>query len=137
MAISLASLRRGGDTRPPRFLICGVAGVGKTKLAADAPNPIFLQTEDGLGRIDAATFGLLRNFDAVMEALGSRRLPLPLRRRPSRPLWCWWSLISPRGFFGPGRELGHCTGRARCLRAWARLVLSVKLRKQWNCARCG
>ena len=71
MAISLASLRRGGDTRPPRFLIYGVAGVGKTKLAADAPSPIFLQTEDGLGRIDAATFGLLRNFDAVMEALGS------------------------------------------------------------------
>ncbi len=71
MAISLASLRRGGDTRPPRLLIYGVAGVGKTKLAADAPNPIFLQTEDGLGRIDAATFGLLRNFDAVMEALGS------------------------------------------------------------------
>jgi DNA repair protein RadD len=65
MAISLASLRRGGDTRPPRLLIYGVAGVGKTKLAADAPNPIFLQTEDGLGRIDAATFGLLRNFDAV------------------------------------------------------------------------
>jgi hypothetical protein len=71
MAISLASLRRGGDTRPPRILVYGVAGVGKTQLAADAPNPVFLQTEDGLGRIDAATFGLLRSFDAVMEALGS------------------------------------------------------------------
>jgi hypothetical protein len=71
MAISLASLRRGGDTRPPRILVYGVAGVGKTQIAADAPNPVFLQTEDGLGRIDAATFGLLRSFDAVMEALGS------------------------------------------------------------------
>lgn len=71
MAISLASLRRGGETRPPRILVYGVAGVGKTQLAADAPNPVFLQTEDGLGRIDAATFGLLRSFDAVMEALGS------------------------------------------------------------------
>ncbi|MDT8263599.1 ATP-binding protein [Roseomonas sp. DSM 102946] len=71
MAISLASLQRGGETRPPRILVYGVAGVGKTQLAADAPNPVFLQTEDGLGRIDAATFGLLRSFDAVMEALGS------------------------------------------------------------------
>lgn len=71
MAISLASLRRGADLRPPRLLVYGVAGVGKTQLAADAPNPVFLQTEDGLGRLDAATFGLLRSFDAVMEALGS------------------------------------------------------------------
>jgi hypothetical protein len=71
MAISLASLRRGGETRPPRLLIYGVAGVGKTKLAASAPSPVFLQTEDGLGTIDASTFGLLRSFDAVMEALGS------------------------------------------------------------------
>ena len=30
MAISLASLRRGGDARPPRLLTYGVAGVGKT-----------------------------------------------------------------------------------------------------------
>jgi hypothetical protein len=71
MAISLASIRRGGEARPPRLLIYGVAGVGKTKLAADAPNPVFLQTEDGLGNIEAATFGLLRSFDAVMEALCS------------------------------------------------------------------
>jgi hypothetical protein len=71
MAISLASIRRGGEARPPRLLIYGVAGVGKTKLAADAPNPVFLQTEDGLGNIEAATFGLLRSFDAVLEALGS------------------------------------------------------------------
>jgi len=71
MAISLASLRRGGEAQPPRLLVYGVAGVGKTKLAAAAPNPVFLQTEDGLGRLDAATFGLLRSFDAVMEALAS------------------------------------------------------------------
>ena len=70
MAISLASLRRGGDARPPRILVYGVAGVGKTQFAADAPDPVFLQTEDGLGQIEASTFGLLRSFDQVMEALG-------------------------------------------------------------------
>ena len=31
MAISLASLRRGGEARPPRLLVYGVAGVGKTQ----------------------------------------------------------------------------------------------------------
>lgn len=71
MPISLASLRRGGDARPPRLLTYGVAGIGKTSWAASAPNPIVIQTEDGLGSIDIPTFGLLRSFDAVMEAIGS------------------------------------------------------------------
>jgi hypothetical protein len=71
MAISLSSLRRGGDARPPRILVYGVAGVGKTLFAADAPDPVFLQIEDGLGGIEASTFGVLRSFDQVMEALGA------------------------------------------------------------------
>jgi hypothetical protein len=70
MAISLTSLRRGGDARPPRILVYGVAGVGKTQFAADAPDSVFLQIEDGLGGIEASTFGLLRSFGQVMEALG-------------------------------------------------------------------
>ncbi|MCQ4159211.1 ATP-binding protein [Roseomonas sp. GC11] len=71
MAISLASLRRGVETRPPRLLTYGVAGVGKTLFATSAPRPVVVQTEDGLGTINASTFGVLRSFDAVMEALGS------------------------------------------------------------------
>ena len=69
MAISLASLRRSGTATPPRLLTYGVAGVGKTKLAADAPRPIFLQTEDGLGKLSADTFGMLRSYDDVQDAL--------------------------------------------------------------------
>ena len=71
MAISLASLCSSTSLSPPRLLLYGVAGVGKTKLAADAPRPVILQTEDGLGRIEAKTFGLLRSFDEIMEALGA------------------------------------------------------------------
>ncbi|MBU8541836.1 ATP-binding protein [Falsiroseomonas tokyonensis] len=69
MAISLESLRRGGAASPPRMLVYGVAGVGKTSLAAAAPSPVFLQTEDGLGVIDAPTFGLLRSYADVQDAL--------------------------------------------------------------------
>ena len=71
MAISLESLRRGGDPRPPLLLTYGVAGVGKTLFATSAPRAVVVQTEDGLGIISASTFGVLRSFDAVMEALGS------------------------------------------------------------------
>ena len=56
--------------RPPIMLFYGVPGIGKTTLAASAPSPIFLQTEDGLGRIEAPTFGLLRSFDEIMQAIG-------------------------------------------------------------------
>ena len=71
MAISLASLQRGSASRPPILLLYGVAGIGKTLWGTSAPNAIVVQTEDGLGLIDAPTFGMLRSFDAVMEALAS------------------------------------------------------------------
>jgi hypothetical protein len=71
MAISLASLRNSTSLSPPRLLLYGVAGVGKTLFATSAPRPVILQTEDGLGRIEATTFGLLRSFDEIMEALGA------------------------------------------------------------------
>jgi hypothetical protein len=71
MAISLASLKRGGDVKPPRMIVHGVAGVGKTTFAACAPAPVFIQTEDGLGMLDAPSFGLLKTFDEVLEALGA------------------------------------------------------------------
>jgi hypothetical protein len=71
MAISLDNLKSGPDKRPPRILMHGTQGVGKTTFAADAPNPVFIQTEDGLGLMDRPTFGLLKTFDEVMQALGA------------------------------------------------------------------
>lgn len=68
MAISMASLRRGNERKPPRILLYGTHGQGKTSFAAGAPNPVFLQTEDGFGEIVADTFGLLKTYDEVVEA---------------------------------------------------------------------
>lgn len=36
--------------KPPRVLVFGEKGIGKTTLAAGFPNPYFIQTEDGFGR---------------------------------------------------------------------------------------
>ena len=51
MAISLASLRATTALRPPRILVHGVAGIGKTTFAAGADDPVVVMTEDGLGML--------------------------------------------------------------------------------------
>ena len=40
-------------SRPPRVLLYGQEGVGKTSLAAKFPSPVFLLTEDGIPRGEA------------------------------------------------------------------------------------
>ena len=41
----LESITRGKENKPPRLFVYGQEGVGKTSLAASAPNPVFVQTE--------------------------------------------------------------------------------------------
>ena len=51
----LGSVMKGKAQRPPRILIYGPEGVGKSSLALDA-GAIFLNIEDGLGELDAARY---------------------------------------------------------------------------------
>lgn len=71
MAISLSSIKRSGNPKPPIIMMYAVHGIGKTTFGASTPNPIFLQTEDGLGAIETNTFGILKTFDEIMDAIGS------------------------------------------------------------------
>jgi AAA domain len=71
MSISLASLNRTTALKPPRTLIHGVHGVGKTTFAAGAPDPVFILTEDGLGTLEVPHFPPARIFDEVMQALAA------------------------------------------------------------------
>jgi hypothetical protein len=70
MPITLSDIRNS-EKKADRSIIYGVHGIGKTSLAASFPAPIFLQTEDGLGRLNAPTFGTLKTFDQVMEAIAA------------------------------------------------------------------
>lgn len=69
MAISLASLQTGTNAFPPRILLYAPGGIGKTQCAANAPNPVFIQTEDGLGNIDVPHFPLAKTWQDVEDAL--------------------------------------------------------------------
>lgn len=41
-------IKKGASKKPPRILLIGVEGVGKTSFGADLPAPLFICAEDGL-----------------------------------------------------------------------------------------
>ncbi len=72
MAISLSDLKKVRADKPPRILTYGPPGIGKTTLASEFPDPVFLQVEDGTpGDLELISFGKLDTFGQVMGALAS------------------------------------------------------------------
>ena len=71
MAMTLASIKKGKAEKPPLMILYGVAGVGKTSLAAEAPAPIFLRTkgEDYPTDVEPDEFGEAADFWDVKEAI--------------------------------------------------------------------
>jgi hypothetical protein len=64
-------IHTGRRHSPPRLLIYGTEGIGKSTTASQAPNPIFVPTEDGLDQIDCASFPLAGKLADVESALKS------------------------------------------------------------------
>jgi hypothetical protein len=70
VAFDLKSLKTTSSVSPPRLLVHGPQGMGKTSLSAEFPNPIIIQPEDGTPKDMAiTTFGEINNFDQVMDAI--------------------------------------------------------------------
>ncbi len=65
----LQTIRTGKTQGPPRLLVYGTEGIGKSTFGASAPNPIFIPTEDGLDNIDCASFPLCKTFTDVTNCL--------------------------------------------------------------------
>lgn len=71
MAFDLQSIQSGPRAAPPRIFLFGPHGVGKTTLAAQAPAPIFLCTEDGLGTLEVPAFPLISRTEEIEQAIGT------------------------------------------------------------------
>ena len=69
----LENIQSGRESRPPRLMVYGSEGVGKSTFGASAPNPIFIQTEDGLGEIHCRKCPLAKTFDEVVAELTALR----------------------------------------------------------------
>src|ERR1043166_5149788 len=59
------TLIRGRVQVPPRICIYGNHGIGKSSLASQFPNPIFISTEDGLNALDVVSFPRAKVFSDV------------------------------------------------------------------------
>lgn len=73
MALSLASLTTTKSTNPPRTVIYGVDGVGKTSLAAEFPGPvIYLPTEGETppSDVELTTPGVVESFHGLLDVFG-------------------------------------------------------------------
>lgn len=80
MAIALSGLKKVTARSAPRCIIYGPPGCGKTSFAAEAPNPVFLMTEEGVpGDLELNALGpnetdnVFRDFESLMMALVTLR----------------------------------------------------------------
>lgn len=65
----LNNIQSGKEPKPPRIMVYGQEGVGKSHFSAAAPNAIFIPTEDGLSEIDCHKFPLAKSFNEVLSSL--------------------------------------------------------------------
>lgn len=66
---SLSAIVRGPVHKPPRLVVYGVHGIGKTTFAASAPSPIIIPTEDGSDELDVHRFPRVSSTSEVLEDL--------------------------------------------------------------------
>jgi hypothetical protein len=69
----LSKIERGRVVRPPRVVLYGTPGIGKSTFGSQAPRPIFVPTEDGLDEIDCEKFPLAATYDEFVAALKELR----------------------------------------------------------------
>lgn len=64
-------LRRGPIVRPQKAVLYGPEGVGKTTLASQLPDPVFLDTEGGTHHLDVVRFDGIHSWDSITNAVAA------------------------------------------------------------------
>lgn len=67
--MTLGAVRRGRIEKPTKMLVHGGPGVGKTTLAAGAPNPIVFPAEEGTNHLDVARFPRPERWSDLFDAI--------------------------------------------------------------------
>ena len=64
------AIRRGRIARPQKVVIYGPEGVGKSTLAGQSPEPVFLDTEGGTHHLDVARIDAVATWEQITAAVG-------------------------------------------------------------------
>ena len=67
--MSLADIRKKTKLKPPKLVLYGGAGIGKTSFASGMNSPIFALTEDGMGKIQCDHFPVAKDYDTFVANL--------------------------------------------------------------------
>jgi hypothetical protein len=67
--MSLADIRKKTKLKPPKLVLYGGAGIGKTSFASGMNAPIFALTEDGMGKIQCDHFPVAKDYDTFIANL--------------------------------------------------------------------
>jgi hypothetical protein len=128
---TIADIRHTSAILPPRIVIHGKEGTGKTTLGSRFVCPVFLQIEDGCpSNIEIESFGLLEDLASVRDAIaalgnephGYKTLVLDSVDALEAPLWAsvcttngWSSIESP----------GYGRGYVEADKAWLDLLAGL------------
>ncbi len=63
----LSLITKGKQERPHRILLYSPEGLGKSTFASNAPDPIFIPTEDGSNQLDVARFPRPKTFGEILD----------------------------------------------------------------------
>jgi hypothetical protein len=69
MAFDLNGIKITRNELPPRLVLYGVDGIGKSTFAAGAPSPVWIPTKDGIAPAGMASFDVLTSYPQLLEAL--------------------------------------------------------------------
>ena len=65
----MLNISRGTINRPQRVVLYGGEGIGKTTLASQFPDPLFIDTESGSSHLDVKRIEGIGNWDALLSAV--------------------------------------------------------------------
>ena len=73
MAFNLDSINSSLRERPKRVVVLGTPKVGKSTIASESPNPVFIpiKGEEGIDEIDVQSFPIAENYDDIISAIGT------------------------------------------------------------------
>lgn len=136
--MSLESVKKGREQKPFCALLYGTEGVGKSSWAAEAPSPIFIQAEDGLGHLDVSKFELCTSWPDILDCTdillegGHDFKTVVLDTTDAAERMAWDHLLATRkmdsgGFAESIEDYGYGKGYTAAIDMWRPLL--VKLQK--------